>query len=148
MTLIRRRENLPLWAGVFNDIFRDDIGSWLPRNYSNENATLPSVNMKESDDAFELEMAAPGMKREDFEIKLDKGVLSISSEKREESSQEESDNYTRREFSYQAFCRSFSLPTSADIDKIGAKYVDGILTINIPKLEEAKPKPIRLIDIK
>lgn len=148
MTLIRRRENYPLWAGVFNDFFKEDIGSWLPRNYSVTDTTLPSVNMKESEEAFELEMAAPGMKKEDFEIKVDKGVLSISSEKREESNQEGADNYTRREFSYQAFCRSFSLPTSADSEKISAKYSDGILTIQIPKREEAKPKPVRLIDIK
>ena len=92
-------------------------------------------------------MAAPGMVKEDFKVEVNQGILSVSSEKRVENQEAESDRYTRREFSYQAFCRSFSLPSSVDSDKIMAKYENGILKVHIPKKEEAKPKPVRLIDI-
>ncbi len=148
MTLMRRNENFPMWTNFFNDILNHDWNDLSLRNFSEANTTLPSINIKESDNDFEVEMAAPGMDKKDFKIEVDKGVLSISSEKERESEEKDSDSYTRREFSYQSFCRSFSLPTSVDSDKINAKYENGILKVTIPKREEAKPKPTRLIDIK
>ncbi len=148
MTLIRRSENLPMWTNIFNDIFNHDWNDWSLRNYSMTNTTLPSVNIKETDDNFEVQVAAPGMGKGDFKVEVNQGVLSISSEKKEEREEDDSNiRYTRREFSYQSFCRSFSLPMSVESDKIVARYDNGILKVSIPKREEAKPKPNRLIDI-
>lgn len=147
MTLIRRSENYPTWTNFFNDILNHDWNDLSLRNYSQSNTTLPSVNIKESENNFEVEMAAPGMDKKDFKIEVEKGVLSISSEVQTDNQEKESEHFTRREFSYQSFCRSFSLPTSVDSDKIFAKYENGILKVVIPKREEAKPKPVKMIDI-
>lgn len=135
MTLIRRDQNLPVFSNFFNDFFYQT------------NTTLPSVNIKEGNDGFVVEVAAPGLEKEDFKISIDRGVLNISSEKSLENESKNEERFTRREFSYQSFCRSFSLPDSADSDKIGAKYDNGILYVSIPKREEAKPKPARTIEI-
>ncbi|HNQ60740.1 MAG TPA: Hsp20/alpha crystallin family protein [Bacteroidales bacterium] len=107
---------------------------------------IPAVNIAESGDAFEIEVAAPGLIKEDFKIDVHNNVLTISSEK-EDKKEEEGKNYRRREFSYTAFERSFTLPDSVDADKITASHKDGILKINIPKKEEAKEKPSRQIKI-
>ena len=107
---------------------------------------MPAVNIAESGDAFEIEVAAPGLIKEDFKIDVHNNVLTISSEK-EDKKEEEGKNYRRREFSYTAFERSFTLPDSVDADKITASHKDGILKINIPKKEEAKEKPSRQIKI-
>lgn len=147
MTLIRRSENLPVWTNLFNDFFNQDWNDWSLRNFSLTNTTLPSVNIIETGDNFEVEMAAPGMEKGDFKIEVNQGILTISSEKKVESEQNEENRYTKREFSYQSFCRSFSLPASVNSDKIGARYENGILKITIPKREEAKPKPVRMIEI-
>ena len=147
MTLIKRNENYPMWTNFFNDILHNDWNDLSLRNYSQANTTLPSINIKETESDFEVEMAAPGMDKKDFKIEIDKGVLSISTESKNESEHTEAGNYTRREFNYQSFCRSFSLPTSVDSDKICAKYENGILKVLIPKRDEAKPKPVRMIDI-
>jgi HSP20 family protein len=94
-----------------------------------------------------IEVAAPGMKRDDFKIELDNDVLTISS-KREDSYEEKDGNYTRREFSYQSFQRSFSLPQNrVKGDEITAKYVDGVLRITVPKTEDAKVKPAKQIAV-
>ncbi|MPN05885.1 Alpha-crystallin [bioreactor metagenome] len=87
------------------------------------------------------------MEKGDFKISVNQGILSISSEKKMENETKEGEQFTRREFSYQSFCRSFSLPLSVDSEKIAAKYDNGILTVSIPKREEAKPKPERTIEI-
>jgi len=107
---------------------------------------IPAVNIAESGDAFEIEVAAPGLIKEDFKIDVHNNVLTISYEK-EDKKEEEGKNYRRREFSYTAFERSFTLPDSVDADKITASHKDGILKINIPKKEEAKEKPSRQIKI-
>lgn len=120
---------------------------WSNLNYSNTNTTLPAVNVLENDNEFVIELAAPGMKKEDFRINLENNILTISSERKEEK-EEKKDQYSRREFSYQSFQRSFTLPEyHADREKVTAKYIDGILNIIIPKREEAKPKPAREIEI-
>jgi HSP20 family protein len=110
---------------------------------------LPSVNIAETNDSFNIEVAAPGMKRDDFKVELDNNVLTISSEvenKKEEKDKE--GNYTRKEFSYQSFQRSFALPENkVEGEKIAARYADGILHITVPKKEEAKVKPARKISI-
>ena len=147
MTLIRRNETFPMWANIFNDIFNHDWNDMSLRNYSQTNTTLPSVNVIENTDEYEVEMAAPGMDKGDFKVEVNQGILTISSEKKIENEDQNQGNYTRREFSYQSFCRSFSLPISVDSEKIYAKYENGLLKVVIPKREEAKPKPIRMIDI-
>ncbi|MEM9671339.1 MAG: Hsp20/alpha crystallin family protein, partial [Bacteroidota bacterium] len=88
---------------------------------------MPAVNIRESDDKYAIEVAAPGMKRGDFELRLNHNVLSISSEREHRNNEKDNQgNYTRREFSYQSFQRSFTLPDAADVENIQPKYIEGI----------------------
>lgn len=144
MSLVRFSNHQP---SVFDRFFENDLIDWSNRNYSNTNTTLPSVNIKENSDSFEVEMAAPGFAKNDFKIELNHDLLTISSDKEMENETREGQEYTQREFSYQSFSRSFTLPNSADSEKIRARYENGILRVNIPKKEEAKPKPARQISI-
>jgi HSP20 family protein len=137
------------WPLLFDDFFNRDFFDWGLSNYSDTNTSIPKVNVKETKDNFEVEVAAPGMNKNDFKIQLDGNTLSISSEnsnQREENNEDE--KYSRREFSYQSFQRSFTLPKDVvDADKIEAKYENGLLHLVIPKKEEAKQKPPRQIEI-
>jgi HSP20 family protein len=144
MTLMRFSNQYP---SLFDRFFDTDLFDWSNRNYSNTNTTLPSVNIKESNDDFEVEVAAPGFTKNDFKVELNHDLLTISSEKEIENETREGQQFSLREFSYQSFSRSFTLPNSADSEKIGAKYENGILRIVIPKKEEARPKPSRQIAI-
>ncbi len=147
MTLVSTRPNaFPSFSSLFDDFFNSEIGDWKRSNYSASNTTLPKVNIREDDNGYVVEMAAPGMKKDDFHLQLDQNVLTISSNKVEEGNPTDS-NYTRREFSYQSFQRSFSLPDSVDGEKVSAIYENGILKVAIPKREEAKPKPPKLIKV-
>ncbi|MEP5254092.1 MAG: Hsp20/alpha crystallin family protein [Winogradskyella arenosi] len=128
-----------------DDIFNRDFPSVLTSNF-NTGMTLPQVNIKETADAFIVDMAVPGLKKSDFQIDLDNDLLSISTETKEENEHKDA-NYTRREFGYASFKRSFNLPESIDEDAINARYEDGILSILLPKKEEAKQKPVRNIEI-
>ena len=148
MTLLKRNEYVPTWSNFFNDFLNRDWNDWSLQNFSDTNTTLPSVNIKDSNDAFEVEMAAPGMDKKDFNIELNNDLLTISSEKKSEKETKEAGTYTRKEYSYQSFSRSFTLPGIVEHDKISAKYENGVLRINIPKKEEAKPKPVKQISIK
>jgi len=145
MLLARNSNQAP---SLFDRFFDGELFDWSNRNFSNTNTTLPSVNIKENGDAFIVELAAPGLEKEDFKIELNHNLLTISSEKKSENVIKESEYFTKREFSYQSFSRSFTLPQMADGEKIEAIYEKGILNVNIPKREEAKPKPARTIDIK
>ncbi|GAB4197296.1 MAG: Hsp20/alpha crystallin family protein [Thermoflexibacter sp.] len=150
MSLIVRKPQVdfPAFGSLIDQFFNNEFFDWSNRNFSVTNTTLPAVNIKEDNDKFQVEVAAPGLKKEDFKVEVNHNVLSISSEKREEKTEgQEGGTYTRREFSYQSFVRSFSLPESVDADKIEASYNDGVLVLNIPKKEEAKPKPARVIQI-
>ena len=147
MTPARTQRNLlPTFNQFMEDFFNDDLSEWRRNNYSSTNTTVPKVNVKEDEEAFSIEMAAPGMKKDDFQVKLHNNLLTISSESKHED-EAEAGKYTRREYAYHAFQRSFTLPNSADGEKIEAKYEDGVLKLSIPKKEEAKPKPPRSIDI-
>jgi HSP20 family protein len=144
---------LPTKRSIFPTLsrfFEDDwntLFDWTSRNFSNTATTLPSVNVKETDHEFTVEMAAPGMKKDDFQIELKDNVLTIKSEVQEEKVEEDED-YTRKEFSYQSFQRCFNLNQEVvDEGKINATYQEGILHISIPKKEAAKPKPARVIKI-
>jgi len=145
MTLVRYQNQVP---NLFERFFNNELDNWNRNNYSEPNTTLPSVNIKENTDAFEVEVAAPGFDKSDFNIELNNDILTISSEKKEENEVKEDEKVTRREFSYQSFTRSFTLPELVEDEKIAAKYENGILSINIPKKEEAKPKPIKQIEVK
>ncbi len=132
---------------LFDRFFDNDMFDWTNRNYSNTNTTLPSVNVKENNDAYEVEVAAPGFDKKDFNIELNNDVLTISSEKKIEKETKDDEQFTKREFSYQSFSRSFTLPVTVENEKIKAKYENGILRVMIPKKEEAKPKPVKRIAI-
>lgn len=144
MLLVRNSNQTP---SLFDRFFDGEMFDWSHRNFSNTNTTLPSVNIKDNADAFTVEVAAPGFVKADFKIELNRNLLTISSDKKVESETKEGEVFTKREFSYQSFTRSFTLPQIADGDKIEASYDNGILTVLIPKREEAKPKPARMIEI-
>lgn len=148
MNLIKtNRDNYGSFNSLFDDFFNTELGDWRRQNHASNNSTLPKVNILEDENGFSVEMAAPGMEKKDFQIQLDHNLLTIYSEKKQEDSQEQA-KYTRREFAYESFTRSFTLPESADWDKIAARYESGVLTVSIPKKEEAKPKPVKSISIK
>jgi HSP20 family protein len=148
MTLIKSNLFLPRVPQFFDDFFSKDLFDWGLLNHSSTNTTLPSVNILENNDAFMVEMAAPGMDKKDFQIELDNETLTISSQKERADGLKENERYTRREYSYQSFRRSFLLPKKVvDESHIEARYDDGILRILIPKKEEAKALPPRQIAI-
>jgi len=149
MTIVKKNGNvLQHFPSLFDDFLSRDIFNWGMTNYSDTNTTIPAVNIKETPDNYEVEMAAPGMTKKDFKVELDGNVLTISSVKSAENEQQPEARYTRREFSYQSFSRSFNLQKDVvDIEKIEAKYEDGMLHLLIPKKETAKQKQPRLIEI-
>ena len=150
MSLARRTtDQFPTLTGFFDDLFGRDLFNWGTTNFSSTNTTIPAVNIKETNDSFEVEVAAPGMKKDDFKVQLDGNTLTISSESQQETNEGNNDEkYSRREFSYQSFQRMFVLPKDVvDEDKIAARYENGILKLEIPKREEAKKKGPRVINI-
>jgi len=149
MTLVKRtNSNFPTFPSLFDSLFSRDLMDWGTFNYSSTNTTVPAVNIKENDNEVEIEVAAPGMRKDDFKVNLDNNQLIITSERKSEKEEKNADNYSRKEFSYQAFQRSFVLPDGLiEREKIAAKYNDGILYIKLPKKEEVKPKPLKEIKI-
>ncbi|MDD4971304.1 MAG: Hsp20/alpha crystallin family protein [Paludibacter sp.] len=145
MSLVRFSNQVP---SLFDRIFEGDLFDWSNNNYSSTNTTLPSVNIKENPDGFKVEVAAPGFDKGDFKLELNHDVLTISSEKKMENETKEDEHFSRREFSYQSFTRSFTLPHTADSERIDANYENGILRVSIPKKEETKPKASRMIEIR
>lgn len=131
---------------LLSDFFNADnflSNKWFEKEF---NQTLPAVNIKENADGFNIEFAAPGFSKTDFKVNIEQDLLTVSAEKKEEK-KEENEQYTRKEFSYNTFSRSFTLPQTANAEKIDAKYSDGILRLVIPKKEEAKkqgPKEIKV----
>jgi len=145
---MRRNENLPAWSNFFNEFFNRDWLDWTNRNFSETNTTLPSVNILEGKESYEVNMAAPGLEKKDFKIELSHGLLTISSEKKIENEAKKGQQFTRREFSYQSFNRSFALPDTVESEKITAKYEDGILKVRIPKKHDSKDRTVKSIEIK
>ena len=135
----------PTWSSWIDEMFSNDLPSVFKSNF-NTGLSLPKVNILETAEDFTVELAAPGMKKEDFNVEIDNHVLSISSEIKHKN-ETEKDHYTRREFEYSSFKRSFTLPESVDNEKVTAKYQDGILSLVLPKKEEAKKKPAKIIKI-
>ena len=148
MSIFKRNgNNSQLVPMLFDDVLTRELFNWGNHNYSSTSTTVPSVNIKENAENYEVEVAAPGMEKKDFNITLNGNLLTISSAK-ENKTETKDGNYTRKEFSYQSFQRSFELPKhNVDEDKIHAHYENGILNLVIPKKEEAKQKGTRLIEI-
>lgn len=148
MTLIRRSNGLFQGApSFFDDFLTKDVFDWSKANNVVKGSSLPAVNVKEDKDSFEVEVAVPGLDKEDFKIELENDILTISSEK-EATKESGEKNYMRREFQYSSFKRTFSLPENAvNGDKVEANYTDGVLHILLPKKEEVKPKPAKTIAI-
>jgi HSP20 family protein len=120
----------PFFNDVFDSILNDTfIGDKLI-------SRVPAVNIAENENEFHIELAAPGLKKEDFKINLDKNVLSVSADKKVENV--EGTKFSKREYNYTSFTRSFTLPESVDHSKIDAEYTDGVLTLTVAKREEAK----------
>lgn len=147
MTLMKVDKNLfPRFSNLWEDFIGRDIMD-IPN--SKVGVSIPAVNIVEKSDKYLVHLASPGMNRTDFKINVDNGVLSVASEKEEEYEEKDKDSkFTRREFSYRSFKRSFTLPESVQADKIEAKYENGILEITLPKHEAAKVKPIKQIQVK
>ena len=144
MSLIKRGNGgLPTLRTMFSDLW--DVDKFFDTPFF-KTENLPAVNVEETDDSFVMELAAPGMDKEDFNISVENGCLNISSEKKEET-EEKKKNYTRKEFSYSSFMRSFNLPESVDQDKINAQYQNGILKVMVAKKEEAKTSAPKSIDV-
>ncbi|MEE1961230.1 HSP20 family protein [Flagellimonas taeanensis] len=135
----------PMWSSWIDEMFNKEIPTVFTSNF-NTGITLPKVNIRETKDSYYVEMAVPGLKKSDFMVDLDNKILSISADAKTEAHENEG-NLIRKEFGYSSFKRSFSLPETVNEDKIKAEYRDGILSIHLPKLEEAIQKPARTIKI-
>ncbi|MGI8950868.1 MAG: Hsp20/alpha crystallin family protein [Chitinophagaceae bacterium] len=136
MTLVKH--NYRNWNNLF-----DEFLNTVPTNWGKENNwNVPPVNIYESNDAYVVELVAPGLKKEDFKVNLEKGLLTISYEKKTENENGNKDLKThRKEFSVTSFKRSFTVEDKIDADKIQAKYENGVLQIHLPKKEEVKVSP-------
>ena len=137
---IVKYNNNNVFPSLMNEFFNDDFGL----NLFNRNYSVPSVNSIENNDSFEIDLAVPGMKKEDFSIELNDKILVISSES---SNDFENSNMRLNEFNFSSFQRSFRVPNSVDQDKIKANYKNGILKIKLPKRKESISKPSRVINI-
>ncbi|WP_430468192.1 Hsp20/alpha crystallin family protein [Winogradskyella ouciana] len=137
--------SLPSLSSWMDDIFNKSFGNEFVSNF-NTGITLPAVNVLDKDEEYIVEMAVPGLKKSDFDVNIDNQLLSISAESNTEN-EDTDENYTRREFGYSSFKRTFSLPETVETDKIEAKYEEGILKVMLPKREEAKKKPLKQIKI-
>lgn len=136
--------NLPAFSNLLENFFGSDISNFFGSDVS---GNIPAVNISESNESFKIDVAAPGMSKDDFKVNIENNVLMISSEKEMQREQKEGERFTRREFSYTSFNRSFTLPETVDAEKINAKYENGILCINIPKKEVAMKKPAKQIKV-
>ena len=132
---------------IFNRFFEGDWMDWKNSNFADVNSTLPAVNILENKNDFQIELAAPGLKKEDFKIDFDNGSLIISSEIKDERETKDK-KFTRKEFNYRSFQRTFSIPKSlVNHEKITASYENGLLKVTLAKAEEVKQKPVKQIKI-
>ncbi len=148
MTLIKfnKRNRLFPWnnSGLKNFLSSDEF---FNDDFFEEDSLMPAMNVKEHKDDFEIEFAAPGFTKKDFEVTIDDDVLNVCGEKSHEEEEKEED-FTRKEFSYSSFKRSFKLPATVNLDtKVKATYKNGILKLNLLKKEEAKQIPKKVIEV-
>ena len=125
---------------------RSWVRNMMPDNFWNGKRSEPALNIKETDDNFEIELAAPGFEKKDFDVTIEDGCLNIQAEKSTSDEQKE-DSFTRREFNYNSFQRFLQLPESIKQEAIKAKYEDGILSFSLAKKEEAKKLPPKKVQI-
>ncbi len=153
MSLVKFRRRP--WGNLIPQDFFDmddffDNRKWvrdmLPSKFWSGKTMEPALNIKENDNDFEIELAAPGFSKKDFNITIEDGCLNISA-KKEHTEEEKDENFTRREFSYNAFERSLQLPESVKEEEVKAKYNDGILSFKLAKKEEAKKSPPKVIEV-
>ncbi len=137
---IVKYNNNNVFPSLRNEIFNDD----LIMNFFNRRHSVPSVNSVENNDSFEIDLAVPGMKKDDFTIELNDKILVISSDN---SNYDQNERTRLNEFNYSSFQRSFRVPESVELDKIKANYKNGILKIKLPKRKDSITKPNRVIDI-
>ncbi len=145
-TIVKRNRKgiQPAWPGFMDNFCGRDLFDLT--NSAVVGSTMPSVNISANNDTFMVDVAAPGLTKNDFKVSLENNLLSISCER--ESSEENPDSkFTRKEFTYSSFKRTFSIPDNVESNKIKATYKDGILRLEIPKKEEAKQKAPRFISI-
>lgn len=145
MSLVRFKSNpLPFertFGSLMNTFFNDDFDGFFVKPFGN--GFSPAVNVAENKDNYRLEFAVPGMNKGDFNIKVDKNLLTISAEKKNEVNKED-EKFTVKEFNYSSFSRTFTLPETVDSSKISAEYTDGILKVSVPKKEEVKQKALEI----
>lgn len=146
MTIVKfKKHRLPWYDNMFTDLLGTD--RLLTNDFFRDDKWMPSMNIKENDENFEIELAAPGFNKKDFEITIENEILHISAEKKVEKEEKEED-FTRKEFSYTSFTRSLTLPDNVnDEDKINAKYKNGILKLTLAKLHEDEITHKRIIEI-
>ena len=150
MNIVKRNGNMQNnFPKFFDDLINRDIFNWGLSNFSDTNTTIPAVNIKETTDHYEVEVAVPGMEKKDFKVVLKGNTLSISSDKTTSNDQQnEAAKYKSREFSYESFSRTFTLQKEVvDTENIQAKYEQGVLQLLIPKKEQAKEKEPKRIEI-
>ncbi|MGY6650198.1 Hsp20/alpha crystallin family protein [Wenyingzhuangia sp. IMCC45574] len=143
MSLIKFSNNYP---SLFDRFFPYDIND-ANKHFSNNNVFSPLANIAEKEDGYSIELAIPGFTKEDFKIEIDNNRLTISSQKEFKNEENTNENYTVKEYSFQSFSRSFGLTDKVDQNQITASYENGILKLWVPKKEEAKPKPVQLIEV-
>lgn len=139
MTLTKFKKKQPVFSPFFENIFDSDFFDIRPTG------NFPSANVKEKEDRFEVELAIPGFDKNDVKVELNDGLLTISSEKEEENEAKDG-RYSRREFNYASFSRSFRLPDNIHEDHIEANFKNGVLVVEIPKAQEVKK--VKAIEIK
>jgi HSP20 family protein len=146
MTLVKfKKPRLPWYDTMFTDLLGTD--RLLTNDLFLENKWVPAMNVKETDDHFELEIAAPGFSKKDFDVSIDNGLLTIQAENKEEMEKKE-DDYTRKEFNYSSFYRSFTLPENVNENEmIDATYKRGILKLVLNKLHVDESTPKRVIEV-
>jgi HSP20 family protein len=137
-TLVRNANTLNGLPAIFNEIFNEAAHT--------PNKTAPAANIIEDEASFKIELAIPGFKKEDLKIEVRENTLKVWAEK-EENKEEKTETYLRKEFGFETFSRSFRLPKTVETDAIAANYDHGVLTLSIPKKEEAKPKEPKLISV-
>jgi len=148
-TLVKTDGLFPTMNNVMDDFFSTEMMEWNTRNMSNVGRTLPFVNIKETPTEYSIDLAVPGLKKEDFKIELTNHILTVSSKHEEEKVEKDSEGtYTRKEFSYNSFYRSFTLPETANNDKIHATYKEGILRVVVVKKPVSSPKTSTALTIK
>lgn len=149
MKLVRRNHTAyPTLPNLVDEFFGKGWLDQVERQNWNGGRSYPAVNIRENDKGFELELAAPGVRKEDFNLKLENDVLTISAERKEEKKDENTEGYVRREFTFQSFSRAFTLPKGkVQEGKIDASFENGVLTVTLPKKKEAQPKAPRRIEV-